>query len=213
MKNPIEFTSWGRLSWHEAHERMLALRDQRLADKIPDQVFFLEHTPVVTMGRRPSWGDLKKSKEELEASGVECVETDRGGKLTAHEPGQLVIYFVVDIQKRLFSIERWVQIVEQVLKDLLEEFGIKASCEKENPGLWIGANKIASIGFHIHKGVTTHGVALNVSNDLALFDLFIPCGLSDRGVTSIQKETGQSPALTGVQKSFQRHLTSLLDRA
>lgn len=211
MKIPIEFAYWGKILWSEADKRMSFLRDQRVRDIIADQIIFLEHTPVITMGRQPSWDDLKITPTQLLQKGVICSSSDRGGKLTAHEPGQLVIYFIVDIRKRSLSVVKWVSLVEEVIIQLLQTHGIFATVEKGNPGLWLGLEKIASVGFHIHKGVTTHGVSLNVNNDLKIFDYFIPCGLPDRRVTSMKKllgyEVDMEKIIHQLQDIFRAELT------
>ncbi len=188
QKFPIEFKFLGLLNYQESYDLQIRLRDQRLKNEIPDHILFLEHPPVITMGRRPSHEDLKVSREELFKKGISFVETDRGGKLTYHGPGQLVIYFIVDIEKRGLKISEMVWKVEEGIRLMLHELRIAAVRDERNPGLWVGHNKIASIGLHVHKGVTTHGASLNVHGDLSPFSLFTPCGLAQVGMTSIKKE-------------------------
>lgn len=174
---------------------MNTLKSRRIQNEISDTLLFLEHPPVITMGRRESSGDLKISADEIARNGIEFVKTDRGGKLTYHGPGQLIGYFIFNISQKKWSIEEMVWKAEEGIRLFLESHGVKATRDSQNPGLWIGKEKIASLGFHVERGVTTHGIALNLTADLKPFDYMVPCGLPDRGVTSLLLQTGHSPAL------------------
>ncbi|MBI2339953.1 MAG: lipoyl(octanoyl) transferase LipB [Deltaproteobacteria bacterium] len=201
---PIQTSFLGEAPYREALEKMNSLRDERLANRIPDQLLFLEHPPVITMGRRRSHEDLKINPEELKRRGIEFVETDRGGRLTYHGPGQLVVYFIVDIETRKISIDKMVWAVEEGVKRLLAKYGISASRDKRNPGIWVGNSKIASIGLHVHRGVTTHGVALNVDCDLAPFGYIIPCGIAGAGVTNLAEITARKYSVDEVGGDLRR---------
>lgn len=146
--------------------------------------------------------DLKITLAEIEKKGIEFVKTDRGGKLTYHGPGQLIGYFIVNIQARKLSIEEMVWKAEEGIRLFLEGEGVTASRDKKNPGLWVGREKIASLGFHVERGVTTHGIALNLTNDLTPFNYMIPCGVSDAGVTSVLKLTGRTLSIEEAGKKL-----------
>lgn len=169
---------------------MEGLRASRLAGQIPDQLLFLEHPSVITIGRRESDEDLLLSKELLDIKGIKLLKTKRGGKITYHGPGQLVIYFVVDLEKKTLGVDRFVSRVEEGVKDFLEDEGIVASVRCGRPGLYVDSRKIASVGFHIYRGVSSHGAAVNISCDLTPFSYFHPCGERAGEVTSFFKETG-----------------------
>lgn len=191
----IKARYWGLTPYAMALKRMLELRTRRLDHHIGDQLIFLEHPPVITMGRRSSQSDLKISLKELKQKGIDFIETDRGGRLTYHGPGQLVVYFIFDLLERGLSVEEFVWKAEEGLRLLLEDYQIKANRDPKNPGLWIGNKKIASVGFHIHRGVSTHGVSLNVGGNFSSFDYFIPCGVQGSKVTDIEKEANRNPLL------------------
>lgn len=185
----------GMVPYAEALARMQALREDRLKDHIPDTILFLEHPAVITMGRRAAQDDLKVGIDQLRDRGIEFVKTDRGGRLTYHGPGQLVGYFIINLRQRGISIQKLVWFVEEGMKQYLHDLGIIADRDCINPGLWVGAQKIASLGFHVHRDVTTHGIALNLYNDLTPFSYMIPCGVSGREITSVLKETGKQVSL------------------
>lgn len=192
----------GTVAYQAALELMNQLRSERLQNIISDQLLFFEHPPVITMGRRDASGDFVLSPEEIRQKGIDLVQTDRGGKLTYHGPGQLVIYFIFDIAARKLPIDKFVWLAEEGLRLLLADYDIVAKRDKKNPGLWLGNKKIASLGFHIHKGITTHGIALNVWNDLTPFSFMVPCGVAEAAVTSVLLETGKKEALQKVGKKL-----------
>lgn len=206
---PIQSTFLGLTPYQEALSKMNQLRGERLSNKIPDQLLFLEHPPVITMGRRKSNDDFKRNPADFKKLGIEMVETDRGGKLTYHGPGQLVVYFIFNIEERRLKIGDLVWRGEEGILCFLKEKGIKASRDERNPGIWVGNDKIASLGFHVTKGVTTHGVALNVNNDLKPFSYFVPCGLAEAGVTSVNLLTGKEFALKEISFNLQSHYVRL----
>lgn len=207
---PLQSSFLGQVPYREALEKMHRLRDERLAGRIPDQLLFLEHPPVITMGRRKSHEDLKLDHQALKRKGIEFVETDRGGRLTYHGPGQLVVYFIVDIGVRKMPVGRMVWTAEEGIKRCLAGYGIAADRDKRNPGLWVGNDKIASVGLHVHRGVTTHGVALNINCDLAPFGYMVPCGLPEAGVTSLNESAGRKYSVDEVTRDLRRCYDQLL---
>jgi lipoyl(octanoyl) transferase len=175
-------------------ERVRAARQE---DAIPDVLLTLEHPPVYTRGRRSAPGELPMGEDWYLMQGIEIVETDRGGKVTYHGPGQLVGYPIV----RVDDVVAYVRTLEQALVAALGEEGIAARARPEDgpdyTGVWVEERKIASIGVHVARGVTTHGFAVNVENDLQPFSWVVPCGLAGVRMTSLIKETsrlaGQMP--------------------
>lgn len=165
----------------------------------PEALLLLEHAPVVTVGRNASLSDLHASPERLAAIGIEVAPADRGGKLTFHGPGQLVAYPILDLARApaLPDVRRYVRTLEEVLAATAARFGVEAA-RSDVPArwssVWVGNDKLAAIGVHISRWVTTHGVALNVSTDLSRFSLFVPCGITDGGVTSLARLLAPAPA-------------------
>src|SRR5580658_6276843 len=187
----------GTLEYREALELQERVRAARQAGAIPDVLLTLEHYPVYTRGRRSSPGELPMGEDWYELQGFEIVDTDRGGKVTYHGPGQLVGYPIV----RVDDVVAYVRALERALVAALEQEGIAARARPEDgpdfTGVWVDDRKIASIGVHVARGVTTHGFAVNVENDLQPFGWIVPCGLDNVQMTSLIKETkrlsGQLP--------------------
>jgi lipoate-protein ligase B len=172
----------GLVPYDEALALQERLRAARQADAIPDVLLLLEHPPVYTHGRRTEDSDLP-----LAERGIEVVEVDRGGKATYHGPGQLVGYPIV----RVGPIVDFLRTIEQAIVAALGEEGISARGAAQRPtGVWVGERKIASLGIHVAKRVSTHGFAVNVDNDLTPFQWIVPCGLAEVEMTSIARETG-----------------------
>ncbi|MDP6380187.1 MAG: lipoyl(octanoyl) transferase LipB [Phycisphaerae bacterium] len=169
----------------------------------PEQAFiiFVEHTPpVITIGRSASGtANVVASRRCLAEEGVELVETSRGGDVTYHGPGQLVAYPIIRLDLHGRDIHKYLRSLEEVLINVLRGFGISGERAEGMTGVWVGREKVAAIGIAITRWVTYHGVALNVSTDLSHFGLIVPCGLSDRTVTSIEKLLGRQVGLDEVK--------------
>jgi lipoyl(octanoyl) transferase len=174
----------GRVDYGEALElqqRLVAERKQGLG---PDHLLLLEHPHVITLGRNGHTENLLASDEVLERAGISFYPTDRGGDVTYHGPGQLVAYPIVDLREWKRDVGAYVRGVEQAIIDTLGEYGIEAGRIPKLTGVWVGERKIAAIGVHISRWVTSHGLALNVSTDLSYFQYIVPCGLT-KPVTSM----------------------------
>jgi lipoate-protein ligase B len=184
-----------------------------------ERVLFVEHPPVITFGRRPGVArNLIASDEELVKLGVEVVQGDRGGDITFHGPGQLVAYPIIRLIDHHLSVGAYVHGLERVVIATLADFGIRANTDPSAVGIWVDDGgkpaKICAIGVRIKRGVSLHGLALNVTTDLSYFDLIVPCGLAGRSVTSISKVLGQqSPPVHDVKESLFRHLEKWLENA
>jgi lipoyl(octanoyl) transferase len=178
------------------------VRSARQIDAIPDVLLTLEHPPVYTRGRRSAAGELPMGEDWYLMQGIEIVQTDRGGKVTYHGPGQLVGYPIV----RVDDVVGYVRRLEQALVTALTDEGVAGARARfddgpDYTGVWVGERKIASIGIHLARGVTTHGFAVNVENDLQPFGWIVPCGLDGVQMTSLIRETGR---LSGQMKCFRR---------
>jgi lipoyl(octanoyl) transferase len=193
----------GVVEYREALALQERLRAARQADAVPDVLLLLEHWPVYTRGRRSSPGELPMGEDWYRMQGIDIVDTDRGGKLTYHGPGQLVGYPIV----RVDDVVGYVRTLERALiAALAQETVVARAREHEGPdftGVWVQQRKIASIGVHVQHGVTTHGFAVNVENDLQPFGWIVPCGLEGVRMTSLIKETGR---LAGQMKCFRRRV-------
>ncbi|HEY1592869.1 MAG TPA: lipoyl(octanoyl) transferase LipB [Solirubrobacteraceae bacterium] len=191
----------GTLEYREALELQERVRAARQRDEVPDVLLMLEHWPVYTRGRRSGPGELPMGDDWYRMQGIEIVDTDRGGKVTYHGPGQLVGYPIV----RIDDVVDYVRTLERALVTALGDEGIEARARPEDgpdyTGVWVQERKIASIGVHVARGVTTHGFAVNVENDLQPFQWVVPCGLEDVRMTSLIKETGR---LAGQMRCFRR---------
>ncbi|HLY48294.1 MAG TPA: lipoyl(octanoyl) transferase LipB [Solirubrobacteraceae bacterium] len=189
----------GTVEYRHALALQERVRRARQQDDVPDVMLLLEHWPVYTRGRRSAPGELPMGEEWYRLQGIDIVETDRGGKVTYHGPGQLVGYPIV----RVDDVVAYVRTLEQALVTALGEEGISARARAEDgpdfTGVWVENRKIASIGVHVARGVTTHGFALNVENDLQPFSWIVPCGLEGVRMTSFISETrrlaGQMPCV------------------
>jgi lipoyl(octanoyl) transferase len=187
----------GTVDYREALALQERVRSARQQELIPDVMLLLEHWPVYTRGRRSAPGELPMGEEWYLMQGIEIVDTDRGGKVTYHGPGQLVGYPIV----RVDDVVAYVRTLESALVAALAEEGIVTRARPEDgpdfTGVWAGERKIASLGVHVARGVTTHGFAVNVENDLQPFSWVVPCGLDGVQMTSLIKETrrlaGQMP--------------------
>ncbi len=206
--------SWlGRIGYAPALELQLAAREALRRGAGPERLFLLEHDPVYTLGRNATPADVLLPRAELERRGIEVHETDRGGQVTYHGPGQLVGYPVVDLSPDRRDLRRYVRDLSELLVETLAELGVTAEVgEGERIGVWTGGRKIAAIGIHLSRWLTTHGFALNVDPDLALFAGIVPCGLIGIQTTSIARETGRTPALESVAARFARRFARRFER-
>jgi lipoyl(octanoyl) transferase len=202
--------SLGTVEYREALALQERVRAARQAGAIPDTMLMLEHWPTYTRGRRSGPGELPMGEEWYRMQGIEVVDVDRGGKVTYHGPGQLVGYPIVAVD----DVVEYVRTLERALVAALSEEGLAARARPEDgpdyTGVWVGERKIASIGVHVARGVTTHGFAVNVENDLQPFAWVVPCGLDGVAMTSLIKETGRA---AGQMKCFRRRAAFAVARA
>ncbi len=201
----------GLLPYSDALAIQGTLRARRQAGEIPDTLLLLEHPPVYTLGRRSGADDLPLGEDFYRAKGIDVVETDRGGKLTYHGPGQLVGYPIMQIE----DIGRYLRTMEDAIIAALAEEGVQARTRHEEgidyTGVWVADRKIASIGVHVSRGVTTHGFAVNVENDLDPFSWVVPCGLPEVTMTSLARELppGQTSGLPCFRRRASFHFANV----
>lgn len=193
----IECVDGGVLPYGPALEWQKSLAEKRRRGEIPDHLLLLEHPPVFTFGRRDSSEDLLVGEEWLRQNGMEIHKTDRGGRVTYHGPGQLVGYLIFSLKD---TVPKLVWKIEETLLRLLSSLHLEGERDAKHPGIWIGKSKIAALGLHIERGITTHGFALNVICDLKPFQYIHPCGIAGRQVTSLEKELGWSPSLREIKQ-------------
>jgi lipoyl(octanoyl) transferase len=191
----------GTIEYSQALALQESIRAARQADELPDVMLLLEHHPIYTRGRRSAPGELPMGEDWYRMQGIEIVETDRGGKVTYHGPGQLVGYPIV----RVDDVVAYVRTLERALVAALVDEGVPARARPQDgpdyTGVWVQERKIASIGVHVARGVTTHGFAVNVENDMQPFGWVVACGLPGVQMTSLINETGRSG---GQLKCFRR---------
>jgi lipoyl(octanoyl) transferase len=210
----LEIRRLGTVPYKEALDLQRALVEDRRTGRIPDLLLLLQHPPVVTLGVRPdaSRANIVATPEHLAALGVEVHETGRGGDVTYHGPGQLVGYPILDLQPDRCDVHRYVRDLEEVMIRICADYGLKAGRIKGLTGAWIGAEKIGAVGVRISRWITSHGFAFNVTTDLDYFRLIVPCGIVDRGVTSLARAAGRVVTIEEVEDACVRHCASVFDR-
>jgi lipoyl(octanoyl) transferase len=177
MPSLCEVRDLGRMSYGEALKVQKELEQDRKRGAIPNQLLIVEHHHVVTMGRNGHAENLLASTELMERAGISFFETDRGGDATYHGPGQIVGYPIFDLREWKRDVGAYVRAVEQALIEAVGEFGIHAGRLEKHTGVWVDGRKVAAIGIHMSRWVTTHGFALNHTTDLSYFRYIVPCGL------------------------------------
>jgi lipoate-protein ligase B len=187
----------GTIPYRDGVELQGRLRERRQADEIPDLLLVLEHPPVYTKGKRTTPADLPLGEDWYRERGIDVCETDRGGRVTYHGPGQLVAYPIMAIER----VADFVHTMEDAIVAALADEGIEAQVrDAPHTGVWAGDSKIASIGVRVSGGVTTHGLAVNVDNALEPFEWIVPCGLEQVRMTSVSRETGRTATLPCFRK-------------
>jgi lipoyl(octanoyl) transferase len=207
LRRACELRDLGRLSYAEAFAIQQDLVEQRKRQLIPDQLLIVEHPHVITQGRNGHAENLLASEEILARAGIALHETDRGGDITYHGPGQIVGYPIFDLREWKRDVVAYVRSVEQVIIDSLVEFGINARRLEGCTGVWVNGKKVAAIGIHISRWVTSHGFALNHTTDLSYFQYIVPCGLT-KPVTSMRElgsTAGRDAVTAALARNFAKH--------
>jgi len=200
----------GRMRYQPAYNLQMQLVDEikNAPDAPRAYLVLLEHEPVLTLGRSADKNDLLASAEHLREKGIELHQVDRGGKITYHGPGQVVGYPIIPLAGDRRDVHKYLRSLERILIDVLGPFGIAAGRAKGYTGVWVGDEKIAAIGVGITRWITFHGFALNVNTDLDAFSLITPCGITDKGITSMKKllgrEVDQQAVCDAIIPAFQK---------
>jgi lipoyl(octanoyl) transferase len=210
----IEVRRLGIVPYAEALAMQRALVEDRRADRISDQLLLLQHPPVITVGVKGDGGrsNVVAPPERLQQLGIEVHETGRGGDVTYHGPGQIVGYPILDLRPDRCDVHRYVRDVEEVMIRVCADYGVEAGRIAGLTGTWVGAQKIGAIGIRISRWITSHGFAFNVSTNLEHFALIVPCGIADRGVTSLEMLTGRAIDVADAEDAFVRHFSDVFDR-
>jgi len=190
VQRSIVFRNLNTLEYQKALDLQIqTLNAKIVTPSLPDQLFWVEHPRVFTLGRRGGRENIIVSQDFLRSQGIEVVQTDRGGNITFHGPGQAVLYPVMDLSRAKIGAADFVHGLEEIMRQTVLAFGISAVRDPENHGLWVGGKKIGSVGISIKRGISIHGLALNVCPDLTPFSWINPCGLENVAMTSLAMET------------------------
>ncbi len=208
------------------YKRALDLQIQTLNAKIDnalikDQIFFVEHPSVFTLGKRGGEENLSVSRDFLNSKDIDVVQTNRGGNITYHGLGQAVMYPIVDLEKNKIGVKNFVHGLEEIMKQTAADFGIDANRDERNHGLWVKNSKIGSVGISIKKGISFHGLAMNINPDLEPFSWINPCGLTNVSMTSVEKEmtksesglnsTDNTISMEQIKTAFIKHFSSVFN--
>ena len=211
---PIDVRRLGLVRYADGLELQRALVEDRRANRIPDTLLLLQHPHVVTIGvKKDGRRHILATPEQLSARGVEVFETGRGGDVTYHGPGQIVGYPILDLNPDRRDVHKYVRDLEEVMIRVCADYGVTAGRIAGLSGAWVGDAKIGAIGVRISRWITSHGFAFNVTTDVAFFDLIVPCGIADRGVTSLAREIGRTPDMSEVEDRFISRFTEVLSSA
>lgn len=215
MSRPVEVHWLGTVPYAEGVDLQKRLVEQRKAGKIPDQLLLLEHPPVITLGvkTRNDRSHIVATPQRLEDEGVEVFESGRGGDVTYHGPGQLVGYPIFDLKPDRCDVHQYVRDLEEALIRAVARFGVTAGRVPGLTGIWVGDEKLGAIGVRISRWVTSHGFALNVNTNLSHFGLIVPCGITDKGVTSLERLLGRTIPMAEVEDAVVSAFEQVFARA
>jgi len=204
----LPFRDLGVTAYADALSEQRRWAERVEAEGLDGVVLLTEHAPVLTVGRLAGKEELGREIDAWRKEGIEVVATDRGGRITYHGPGQIVLYPVVNLKRLGRSLHQYIRGLEETGIDFLAAYGVAAARVARHTGVWVGRNKIAAIGIHVRRWITTHGMAVNVNNPSEVFGRFVPCGIRDRGVTSLCELLGAPVDLGGARQrllaSFER---------
>lgn len=205
---PLEIRDCGLADYREILSLQHQLCQKKQQRGVANTVLIVEHPAVITLGAHQSRNKLLVSREDLALKRIDIVDIRRGGGATAHNPGQLVFYPILDLLQLQLGISEYIRELEAIGAELLRQLAVESTRQKGSPGLWVDTRKIASIGVRVSKHTTYHGMAINVQNDLGIFDFIVPCGLDNVQMTSVLKETGRRHSMAHVKKSLTGLLTA-----
>jgi lipoate-protein ligase B len=207
VSSPLSIIDCRLADYRQVLQLQHELRDKRRLCEIQNTVLIVEHPPVITLGARQSANKLLADRADLAQKHIDVVDIRRGGGTTAHNPGQLVFYPILNLQELGLGISEYIRALESIGTELLQQSGVHTKRRKGFPGLWVGAKKIASIGVRVSKFITYHGMAININNDLSIFDFLIPCGMDGIEMTSVLKQTGKHFSMKLLKERLSHLLT------
>jgi lipoyl(octanoyl) transferase len=202
----------GQVPYDEARAVQRRLEAARLEGGIPDLLLLLEHPPVYTKGRRATPDELPMGEDWYRMQGIEVTDTDRGGRVTYHGPGQLVGYPIVSLRPYGGDVHAYIRRMERMMIESLGGWDVEAGCIEGLTGVWANDRKIGSIGVHVNRGVTTHGFAINVNNDLQPFEWIVPCGMEACRMTSLCRELGAEQDMDSFKDKIAHRFGEVYDR-
>ena len=206
MGTSINILDLGRMSYNSAWDIQKNYHQKVLTGKVQDTLILVEHEPVYTLGKNANDNHLLQSASEE----IKVYRIERGGDITFHGPGQIVVYPILDLNRYIKSVSWYMRTLEKIIIDTLSDFKIKAELKDGLTGVWVGDEKIGAQGVRISRWVTMHGLALNVNTDLKYFDGIIPCGIFDYGVTSMEKLTGSKQDINKVKNTIIKYFNNIL---
>ena len=212
---PLDVRRLGMVPYHEALALQRALVEERRAERISDTLLLLQHPAVITLGVRGDGGrsNILTGESGLAELGIDVAETGRGGDVTYHGPGQIVGYAILDLRPDRCDVHRYVRDIEEVMIRACAAYGVTAGRVEGLTGAWVGAAKIGAIGVRVSRWITSHGFAFNVDPNLDHFNLIVPCGISDKSVTSLRRVVGRELPLEDVEDVLARHFAAVFDHA
>jgi len=210
----LEVRRLGIVPYDEALAMQRQLVEERRAGRVPDLLLLLQHPAVITLGVKGDGGraNIVATDARLAELGIAVRETGRGGDVTYHGPGQIVGYPILDLKPDRCDVHRYVRDLEEVMIRVCADYGVEAGRIKGLTGTWVGADKIGAIGVRLSRWITMHGFAFNVSTDLDHFKLIVPCGISDRGVTSLERATRRHLSVTEIEDTLVRTFQEIFER-
>jgi lipoyl(octanoyl) transferase len=214
MPRELQVRRLGLVPYADGLELQRRLVEERKADRIPDTLLLLQHPHVLTIGvKKDGRSHILASPDRLASLGVEVFETGRGGDVTYHGPGQLVGYPILDLNPDRRDVHLYVRDLEEVMIRVCADYGLEAGRVKGFSGTWIADEKIGAIGVRISRWITSHGFAFNVATDVDFFNLIVPCGIADKGVTSLASKLGRTPIMVEVENRLVSHVAAVFDRS
>jgi lipoyl(octanoyl) transferase len=214
---PVQWHQLGRVEYADGLELQRQFQEARRAEAVPDTLLLLEHPPVLTLGRGAHETNIIAPKQQLDAIGVETFDTDRGGDVTYHGPGQIVGYPLLHLAPGRQDVRKYVRAIEELMIRTVADWGITATRIEKWPGVWVaeskrgGPRKIAALGVHLSRWYTKHGFALNVQTNLSHFELIVPCGIREAGVTSMTQELGREVPVAEVEARIAHHFREVFE--
>ncbi len=211
MTPTIAVARLGRTPYEDALALQRRVHALRVAGEAGDLLLLTEHEPVLTLGRRADERYLRVPRKVLAARGIPLIQTERGGDITYHGPGQLVAYPILDLRPRGCDVHRYVRELEETAIRFLRRYGLEGERRPGRPGIWAGDGKIASVGVYVSRWTAMHGIAINVAPDPADFELIHPCGLTDTCLTSVSLLTGSAPPIEAAWDDFARDFAAVFE--